>query len=141
MKEIWKLHILKKYQEHISWSFPHKVVCTDDKFSKPFLLFEKKKNQSINLLKSFLKEMNIAKIHFNKNLVTSAEHERSFKLSNKCWISDKLFVAADNKVRDQDHVTGKYRGSAHWICNLKLTKKVSVIFHNLKGYDSHLIMD
>ena len=106
-----------------------------------FFFLKKKKNQSINLLKSFLKEMNIAKIHFNKNLVTSAEHERSFKLSNKCWISDKLFVAADNKVRDQDHVTGKYRGSAHWICNLKLTKKVSVIFHKLKGYDSHLIMD
>ena len=47
MEEIWKLHILKKYQEHISWSFPHTVVCTDDKFSKPFLLFEKKK-KSVN---------------------------------------------------------------------------------------------
>ena len=39
-------------------------------------------------------------------------------------------------------MTRKYRGCAHWSCNinLKLTKKVSVIFHNLKGYDSHLIM-
>ena len=25
-------------------------------------------------------------------------------------------------------------------CDLKLTKKVSVIVHNLRGYDSHLIM-
>ena len=43
---------------------------------------------------------------------------------------------------NQDHVTGKYRGSAHGNCyiNLKLTKKVPVIFHNLKYYDSHLIM-
>ena len=33
--------------------------------------------------------------------------------------------------------------SLHWSCNenLKLIKKVSVIFHNLKGYDSHLIMN
>ena len=53
-----------------------------------------------------------------------------------------LFAAGDNKVRDHDHVTGKYRGSDYWSCNinLKLTKKVLVIFHKLKGYDSHLIM-
>ena len=40
-------------------------------------------------------------------------------------------------------MTGKYRGSAHWSCNinLKLTKKVPVLFHKLKGYDSHLIME
>ena len=39
-------------------------------------------------------------------------------------------------------MAGKYREFAHCSCNnnLKLTKKVPVIFHNLKGYDSHLIM-
>ena len=39
------------------------------------------------------------------------------------------------------HVTGKFRGVAHWSCNidLQLTKKVPGIFHNFKGYDSHLI--
>ena len=39
-------------------------------------------------------------------------------------------------------MTGKYRGAAHWSCNinLKLTKKIPVIFHNLKGYDIHLII-
>ena len=39
-------------------------------------------------------------------------------------------------------ITGKYKGSAHKNCNLhlSLTKKIPVIFHNLKGYDSHLIM-
>ena len=47
----------------------------------------------------------------------------------------------DQKVRDHCHITGKYRGAAHWSCNinLKISKKVSVISHNLKGYDSHLI--
>ena len=40
------------------------------------------------------------------------------------------------------HVTGKYRGSGHQDCNInyRLTDKIPVIFHNLKGYDSHLIM-
>ena len=52
-----------------------------------------------------------------------------------------MFDAGDNKVRDHCHITGKYRVAAHWSCNvnLKMSKKVTVIFHNLKGYDSHLI--
>ena len=36
----------------------------------------------------------------------------------------------------------RYRGSGHRDCNtnLKLNPKVSIVFHNLKKYDSHLIM-
>ena len=49
-------------------------------------------------------------------------------------------------VRDHCHITGKYRGSAHKTCNLKLQIsaekiKIPVIIHNLKGYDSHLIIE
>ena len=71
----------------------------------------------------------------------SAEEER-FQLSNNCWICDKLFDVVDDKVRDHCHVTGKYRGAAHWSFNFntKLSKEVPVIFHNLRGYDSHLII-
>ena len=63
-------------------------------------------------------------------------------MKNGCWICNKLFVAEDNKVIDHDHVTWKYRGFAYWSCNinLKLTKKVPVIFHDLNGYDRHLIV-
>ena len=82
------------------------------------------------------------KKHFNKNLIMSAEEEQRFQLSNSCWISNKLFDVGDDKVRDHCHITGKYRGAAHWSCNitLKLTKKIPVIFHNLRAYDSHLII-
>ena len=53
-----------------------------------------------------------------------------------------MFDVQDDKVRYHCHITGKYRGSAHWGCNinLSLTKKVPVIFHKLRGHDSYLIM-
>ena len=72
----------------------------------------------------------------------SAEEEERFHLSNSCWICDKLFDVGDDKVRDHCHITGKYRGTAHWSCNinLTLTKKIPVISDNLKGFDSHLII-
>ena len=80
------------------------------------------------------------KKHFNKNLIMSEEEEHLFQQSNSCWICKKL-VDNDEKVRDHCHVPGKFRGVAHWDCNInfQLTKKVPVIFHNLKGYDIHFI--
>ena len=54
------------------------------------------------------KKKKMIKKYFYKNLVMSAEDERSFNSSNKCWIYNKLFAAGDNKLRDHDHVTGKY---------------------------------
>ena len=40
-------------------------------------------------------------------------------------------------------MTGKYRGCAHNICDSHVNNKgfkIHVFFHNLKGYDSHLII-
>ena len=50
----------------------------------------------------------------------------------------KLIDDDNDKVRDRCHISG---GTAHWSCNinLQLAKKVPVIFHNLRGYDSHII--
>ena len=50
-----------------------------------------------------------------------------------------------DSVCDHCHITGNYRGAAHSTCNLKLwlnpkTTTIPVVFHNLWGYDSHLLM-
>ena len=46
------------------------------------------------------------------------------------------------KVRDHCHYTGKYKGAAHSICNLRYTipKKIPVVFHNGSTYDYHFII-
>ena len=48
-------------------------------------------------------------------------------------------------VKDHCHITGKYRGAAHNSCNLKLrikpkTDQIPVVFHSLRGYDAHHLM-
>ena len=81
------------------------------------------------------------KDQFNKNLVMTEEEEHLFQQSNSCWIYKKIIDNDDEKVRNHCHITGKFSGSAHWDCNInfQLTKKMPLIFHNLKVYDSHLI--
>ena len=50
-----------------------------------------------------------------------------------------------DSVKDHCHITGRYRGAAHNECNLKLrinpkTYQIPVVFHNLRGYDAHHLM-
>ena len=71
----------------------------------------------------------------------SEKEEHFLQQSNDCWICEKLIVNDEEKVRYYCHVTGKFREAAHWNWNMnfQLIKNVSAIFHNLRGYNSHLI--
>ena len=73
--------------------------------------------------------------HFDKNLIMSKKEKHLFQESNSCWICKKLTDNDEEKVRDHCHITGKFRGAAHWNCyiNFQLTKKLHVTFHNLRG--------
>ena len=70
------------------------------------------------------------------------ENKENFKNTSTCWICDNDCGDSSVKVRDDCHITEKYRGSSHRNVNinLKLSHKISVVFHNLKSYGSHLIM-
>ena len=134
----------KNYQDHIPCSFAYKLVCVDDDFSKLIVGF-RGENAAYEFIKAILKEYQyckkVMKKHFNKNLIMSELEEKQIQSSNTCYICEKLIDDNDEKVRDHCHITGKFRVTSHWSfnINLQLTKNVSAIFHNLRGYDSHLI--
>ena len=46
---------IEKYQEHISFSFAYKIVCIDDRFSKPVVLY-KEKNVVYRFITTILNE-------------------------------------------------------------------------------------
>ena len=135
----------EKYQDHIPCNFAYKIVCIDDKFTKPTIIY-RGENAAYEVIKAILEEYQyykkIMEEHFNKNLIMTEEEEDLFQKSNNCWICKKFIGNDEDKVRDC-HVTGKFNGAAHESCNLnfQLTEKGPVIFHNLRNYDSHLIFN
>ena len=137
------------YQTHGDCGYGYKVVCCyDDKYSKYTGIY-RGENAVYKFMEKMLKEVEyckaVIKKHFNKPLVMTEVDEQHFKTMDGCHICGEKYTDKDVHVRDHCHITGKFRGSAHQECNLKLrikpeNLKIPVIFHNLLGYDSHFIM-
>ena len=135
------------YQTHEDCGYGYKVVCCyDDKYSKGIFRGE---NAVYKFMEKMLEEIKyckaVIKKHFNKPLVMTEADEQRFKTMDGCHICGEKYTDKDVRIRDHCHITGKFRGSAHQECNLKLRIKpedikIPVIFHNLRGYDSHFIM-
>ena len=69
--------------------------------------------------------------NFNKKIIMTERDEANFKASVECHIcNEKYKKDYKNKVRDHDHHTGKYMGSAHKECNKKFyyERKLNVFF-------------
>ena len=80
-----------------------------------------------------------------KPMTLTEEQEAAFQAATHCYMCDDSFLEKKgkwSKVRDHNHATGAYRGAAHQACNLnkKRSTHIPVFFHNLRGYDGHLIM-
>ena len=130
----------KKYQKHDPISFSYYIKCFKDSVSEPILRTYTGKDAMdvfINWLEEDVKA--IANIE-PKEMIFTEEDKKQFNKSRICWICDEPFK--DGKVRDHCHYTGRYRGPACNSCNLKYRKPkfISVVFHNLTGYDSHLFI-
>ena len=81
----------------------------------------------------------------NVEMNMSIEDETAHRNAKTCSICNEAFdknLNAKHKVRDHCHRTGNYRGAAHSKCNINYfnNRYLPVVFHNLRGYDSHLII-
>ena len=130
-------------QKHIRNSLGAKLVCIDNRFTLPTIIFEGKSciNKFIKWTFTQQGQINqIIKEHFNKKLKMTKEDENNYQKLQDCWICNEKLD--QTKVRDYCQIAGKYRGAAHNQCNLKLKvpKKIPIIFRNLEQYDGHLIL-
>ena len=94
-----------------------------------------------------LKEHATRIINYEKKKIIplTKEEKMNYNVQQICYICKKEFDKSDKKnykVRDHCHYTGKYRGAAHNICNLryKVPKEIPVVFHNGSTYDYHFII-
>ena len=69
---------------------------------------------------------------------------KSYEKQKVCQICREKFCNDKNKkkVKDHCHYTAKFRAAVHSECNLryKVTKEISVVFHNGSIYDDHFII-
>ena len=80
-----------------------------------------------------------------KMIPLTTEEKIHYNEQNICYICKKEFDTSDKKhykVRDHCHYTGKHRGAAHKICNLryKIPKEIPAVFHNGSTCDYHFII-
>ena len=135
----------KKIQKHEPISFSYYIYSSIDGVFKPVLRkYTKTKPEDADAIDVFIKWLEedvktIANIE-PKQMIFTEEDRKQFNKASDCWICGEEL--GNDRVRDHCHYTGRYRGPAHNSCNLKYRKpkSISVFFHNLSGYDSHLFI-
>ena len=145
----------KAYQAHVPCSVGLTVVNTGTMRTR----FDYETYTGADVCTKFLnrlveiEEFCVAEIFDDRRLIMTEQDRQDFEKANECYVCGHPFRDPNapvnprntfnaKKVRDHDHMTGKYRGAAHQTCNLRLRKtyKIPVIFHNFRGYDSHLLI-
>ena len=135
-----------KYNKHEPVSFVYYIKSFNESVYKSKLKSYVKENEedpdTIDVFINWLEEdVKIISELGNEPMKITPEEQEQFNQASNCWICEKLLNLQD-RVRDHCHFTGRYRGAACNICNLKYRKpnNISVFFHNLTGYDSHLFI-
>ena len=139
----------EKYQKHIPCGYCFHTVSSLE--GKEFFPIQDRAESEEDLIPSdFTRSLieHVREIHNNleiKKMIFTEKDKKKYDKAVTCWLCTDFFGMEKNKrkVRDHDHCTGKYRGAAHSICNLKFLKAnfTPVFFHHLANYDAHLFIN
>ena len=132
----------QRVQKHTANSFSVYTKCEQNEYSK--LETYVGPNASEEFFKYLRLETQRIYDLQTKNcpMYLSDEVYATFKKAQRCYICDKHFTEKDYKVKDHNHLSGKYRGPAHRSCNLKIRypNYIPVFMHNLSNYDTYLFV-
>ena len=122
----------KQYQKHEPFSFCYYIKGFDNEVYKPELVSytgEDAGQKFVEMLEGHIRE--ITRIPY-KEMIFGKEEKERFDQQTKRWICKEKFGNGD-KVRDHCHFTGKYRGAAHNLCNLKYNKRAMMALYRSTG--------
>lgn len=126
---------------HIPCGYCYVIIDSEGKCVKPPVVYHGEKAAE-KLIQSLLVEEKMIKdlLKVNRSMNITPEENEVFLNETHCFVCEQPLN--DDRVRDHCHLSSNYRNALHSSCNLnyKLIKKIPVIFHNLKGYDSHHII-
>ena len=138
----------RKYQKHTPSGFCFFIAYRGGLYKKPVVF------SGDNVAEEFCKQIEKETREIYDTYLEKSKHkpirmtqanETYFKKTDVCHICEST-ISKDSKnnykVKDHDHLTGKFRGPAHNTCNLKFKEPnfIPVVFHNLSGYDAHLFV-
>ena len=135
-----------QYQKHIPSGFCYHIKSFDHTlYSQQPVTFVKEFNDDdvaqifIDTLENNIKEI-YNKFKFPKSMIMTMHDKLVYDNSTLCHICNEEL--GEDSVRHHCHLSGKFIGAAHEVCNLKykVPKFFPVVFHNLSGYDSHLFI-
>ena len=135
--------ISKKLNKQVPSGYSINVITNNNKQSKQTYY------RGHSTVSTFCKEIhdaaqNLLKIEIKplQNLLN--QEKITHDNAEYCHICKKVFGTKKNQVKGRDHdtYTGKYRGPAHLICNLRYSTQIDipVFFHNSTNYDFNLII-
>ena len=137
----------QQYQKHTISGWSYCIKSFDDEIFPPIMrtctaTSDENSDMGADFISSLEADIRMIyeTVDFHKPMDEKSFDQEDFENATHSHICEG--VLGNDRVKDHDHLTGKYRGAAHNKCNLafNVPKFIPVVMHNLAGYDAHLFI-